>query len=125
MLNHIVLMGRLTKDPEKRMTQGGTSVTRFTIAVDRDFEKDKVDFIDCTAWRNTADFVAKYFAKGRMIVVSGRLTIQEWTDKNNNRRKNPEIVADAVYFGDSKAKDAAVKATDFSEMEDDDPGLPF
>ena len=107
MLNHIVLMGRLTRDPELRHTGNGTAVASFTLAVDRDFQsKDAqekaVDFIDIVAWRNTAEFVSKYFTKGRMAVVSGRLQIRSWTDKEGNKRRSAEVVADNVYFGDSR-----------------------
>ena len=107
MLNHITIMGRLTRDPELRRTNSGTPVASFTVAVDRDFSgKDggekETDFIDCVAWRGTAEFVDKYFKKGRMIVVSGRLQIRGWTDKEGNKRRSAEIVADNVYFGDSK-----------------------
>ena len=107
MLNRIIIMGRLTKDPELRTTQSGTSVTSFTLAVDRDFkDKDSVekstDFIDVVAWRGTAEFVCKYFAKGRMAVAEGRLQIREWKDKDGNNRRTAEIQADRVYFGDSK-----------------------
>ena len=111
MLNRIILMGRLTRDPELRQTQSGASVANFSLAVDRDF-KDKqtgektTDFIDIVAWRNTAEFVSKYFTKGRMAVVSGRLQIRNWTDKEGNKRRSAEVVADNVYFGDSK-RDAA------------------
>ena len=107
MLNRIVLMGRLTRDPELRHTQTGTPVASFTLAVDRDF-KDKmtgergVDFIDIVAWRLTAEFVSRYFAKGRMAVVEGRLQIRDWTDKEGNKRRSAEVIADNVYFGDSK-----------------------
>ena len=107
MLNHIVIMGRLTRDPELRRTGSGIAVASFTVAVDRDFggrdggEKE-TDFIDCVAWRQTGEFVSKYFTKGRMIVVSGRLQIRSWTDKDGNKRRTAEIVADNVYFGDSK-----------------------
>lgn len=107
MLNHIVLMGRLTRDPELRRTGSGVAVASFSIAVDRDFGKTETgeketDFIDIVAWRQTAEFVSKYFAKGRMAVVSGRLQIRSWTDKEGNRRRNAEVIADNVYFGDSK-----------------------
>lgn len=112
MLNHIVLMGRLTHDPELRRTGSGIAVASFSLAVDRDFgssanngEKE-TDFIDIVAWRNTAEFVSKYFTKGRMAVVSGRLQIRNWTDKEGNKRRSAEVVADNVYFGDSK-RDAA------------------
>ena len=110
MLNHIVLMGRLTRDPELRRTGSGTAVASFTIAVDRDFSgKDstekETDFIDCVAWRQTGEFVSKYFSKGRMAVVSGRLQIRGWTDKEGNKRRTAEVVADNVYFGDSKKEE--------------------
>ena len=107
MLNHIVIMGRLTRDPELRRTGSGIAVASFTVAVDRDFggrdggEKE-TDFIDCVAWRNTGEFVSKYFTKGSMIVVSGRLQIRSWTDKDGNKRRTAEVVADNVYFGESK-----------------------
>ena len=110
MLNHIVIMGRLTKDPELRRTDSGIAVTSFTVAVDRDRAPEgqdkETDFIDCVAWRGTAEFVEKYFSKGRMIVVSGRLQLRPWTDKEGNKRKATEIVADNVYFGDSKKDDS-------------------
>ena len=139
MLNHIVIMGRLTRDPELRRTGSGIAVASFTMAVDRDFSgKDggekEVDFIDCTAWRQTGEFVSKYFGKGRMAVVSGRLQIRKWTDKDGNNRRTAEIVADNVYFGDSKkdssgdatvATPAAAPASDFAMLEDDDASLPF
>ena len=107
MLNHIVLMGRLVRDPELRRTQAGVSVTTFRIAVDRDFGnretgEREADFIDVVAWRQTGEFVSKYFAKGRMAVVSGRLQMRNWTDNQGNKRTNAEVVADNVYFGDSK-----------------------
>lgn len=109
MLNHIVLMGRLTRDPELRRTGSGIPVTTFTLAVDRDFggnretgEKE-TDFIDIVTWRNTAEFVSKYFAKGRMAVVSGRLQIRNWNDKDGNKRKTAEVVADNCYFGSTKS----------------------
>ena len=107
MLNHIVIMGRLARDPELRHTQSGTAVTSFTLAVDRDF-KDKntgerqTDWIDVVAWRGTGEFVSRYFTKGRMAVVEGRLQIRDWTDKEGNKRRSAEVVADNVYFGDSK-----------------------
>ena len=107
MLNHITIMGRLTRDPELRRTGSGVAVASFTVAVDRDFSpKDggekETDFIDCVAWRQTGEFVSKYFTKGRMIVVSGRLQIRSWTDKDGNKRRTAEVVADNCYFGDSK-----------------------
>ena len=111
MLNKIILMGRLTKDPELRKTNSGTSVATFTIAVDRDFKgqngEKETDFIDIVAWRNTAEFVSNYFAKGRVAVVEGRLQLRSWTDQNGNKRKNAEVIADNVYFGDSKNSGAA------------------
>ena len=107
MLNHITIMGRLTRDPELRRTGSGIAVASFTVAVDRDFGKNEngekeTDFIDCVAWRQTGEFVSKYFTKGRMIVVSGRLQIRSWTDKDGNKRRTAEVVADNCYFGDSK-----------------------
>ena len=107
MLNHITIMGRLTRDPELRRTGSGTAVASFSVAVDRDFGKNEngekeTDFIDCVAWRNTAEFISKYASKGRMVVVSGRLQIRSWTDKDGNKRRTAEVVADNVYFGDSR-----------------------
>ena len=150
MLNHIIVMGRLTRDPELRRTGSGIAVASFTIAVDRDFSpKDggerETDFIDCVAWRQTGEFVSKYFQKGRMAVVSGRLQIRSWTDKDGNKRRTAEVVADNVYFGDSKRDDQGVSnnvygaapasfggysapatpASDFAMLEDDDAQLPF
>ena len=110
MLNHITIMGRLTRDPELRRTGSGVAVASFTVAVDRDFggrdggEKE-TDFIDCVAWRQTGEFVSKYFTKGRMIVVSGRLQIRRWTAKDGNKRRTAEVVAANCYFGDSKRDD--------------------
>ena len=148
MLNHIVLMGRLTRDPELRRTQSGVAVASFSLAVDRDFQsrdsgEKQTDFIDIVAWRNTAEFVSKYFTKGRMAVVSGRLQIRDWTDREGGKRRSAEVVADNVYFGDSKKDgtapsqggssyerqsygnyDAPAISTDFSEAEDDGE-LPF
>lgn len=110
MLNKIFIMGRLTRDPELRRTQNGIAVTSFTLAVDRDFKnadgtKD-TDFIDVVAWRNTAEFVSKYFSKGRMIVVSGSLQSRKWQDRNGQNRISWEVIADNVYFGDSKRDSA-------------------
>ena len=107
MLNHIVIMGRLTRDPELRRTGSGIAVASFSVAVDRDFgNRDggerETDFIDCVAWRQTGEFVSKYFTKGSMIVVSGRLQIRNWNDKEGNKRRSAEVVADNVYFGESK-----------------------
>ena len=134
MLNHIVLMGRLTRDPDLRHTGNGTAVAAFTLAVDHDYKSSDtgergVDFIDIVAWRNTAEFVSKYFAKGRMAVVSGRLQIRNWTDKEGNKRRSTEVVADNIYFGDSRKSDggqapADVAADAFMDL-DDESGLPF
>ena len=154
MLNHITLMGRLTRDPELRRTGSGVAVASFSIAVDRDFGgrdggEKKTDFIDCVAWRQTGEFISKYFTKGRMIVVSGRLQIRSWTDKEGGKRRTAEVVADNVYFGESKrstdggaaygnsysapaapsyggySAPAAAPASDFAMLEDDDAQLPF
>lgn len=116
MLNNIVIMGRLTKDPELRHTNSGVPVASFTLAVDRDFSnkesgEKEVDFIDVVAWRNTAEFVSKYFAKGRMAVASGRLQIRSWTDKDGNKRRNAEVQAENVYFADSKKEDTGFAQT--------------
>ena len=149
MLNHIVIMGRLTRDPELRRTGAGVAVTSFTVAVDRDFGgrengERETDFIDCVAWRQTGEFVSKYFTKGRMAVVSGRLQIRNWTDKEGNKRRSAEVVADNVYFGDSRREGdgnafgaapaapsfggysaPAAPASDFAMLDDDDAQLPF
>lgn len=133
MLNRITLMGRLTRDPELRHTQSGNSVASFTLACDRDYAaqgaEKETDFIDVVAWRNTADFVSKYFSKGRMAVVSGRLQIRNWEDKDGNKRKTAEIVAESVYFGDSKrdgqnASAAAPASAEFTQLPDTTP-VPF
>lgn len=148
MLNHITIMGRLTRDPELRRTGSGIAVTSFTLAVDRDYKaKDaekEVDFIDCVAWRNTGEFVGKYFTKGRMAVVSGKLQIRGWTDKEGNKRRTAEVLAENVYFADSKNESAdnssqtnsfvppaypapnyAPPAGDFAPLDDEDAQLPF
>ena len=157
MLNHIVLMGRLTRDPELRRTGSGIAVASFTLAVDRDFTAQgaerETDFVDIVAWRNTAEFVSKYFTKGRMAVVSGRLQIRNWTDKEGNKRRSAEVVADNVYFGDSRRDSdgssggnyannsyggnnggysapaggyaAPVGGSGFSEIDEEDGDLPF
>ncbi len=152
MLNHIVLMGRLTRDPELRYTQSQVPVATFRIAVDRDFggrdgAEKQTDFIDVVAWRSTGEFVSKYFTKGSMAVVSGRLQLRDWTDREGNKRTSAEVVADNVYFGDSKRRDdgataagnftrsahadsvkrfdAAPAAGAFSELSDTDGELPF
>lgn len=102
MLNEVILMGRLTRDPELRYTQSQTPVASFTLACDRDTKDKQVDFIDCSAWRHTAEFVSKHMTKGTLVVVSGRLQIREWTDKNGNKRTAPEISVNNIYFGESK-----------------------
>jgi len=132
-LNKIILMGRLTRDPELRTTQSGVSVTSFTIAVDRDFKEGgekQTDFINIVAWRNTAEFVGKYLAKGRMAIVEGRLQMRQW-EKDGSKRVSAEVVADNVYFGDSKREEGSsyspppkAAETDFSEIGPDDD-LPF
>ena len=142
MLNHITIMGRLTRDPELRRTGSGIAVASFTVAVDRDFAdkqsgEKETDFIACVAWRQTGEFVSKYFTKGRMIVVDGRLQIRGWTDKDGNKRRTAEVVADNVYFCDSKndsgnqnsgyggsAKAENAQNT-FAPIEDEDAKFPF
>ena len=140
MLNTITLMGRLTHDPELRYTQSQTPVASFTLAVDRDYtpkgEEKQTDFIDIVAWRQTGEFVSKYFAKGKMAVVKGRLQIREWTDKEGGKRRSAEIVADNVYFGDSKKSESDSSTSSapsystpptpgFTELPEDDGVLPF
>ena len=151
MLNRIIIMGRLTRDPELRRTGSGTPVTSFSLAVDRDFKSQdgqrETDFIDVVAWRSTAEFVSRYFTKGRMAVVEGRLQIRDWTDNNGNKRRSAEVVAENVYFGDSKRDGApggdygapppygapAGRSTsvspelhsDFAEIGEEDGELPF
>ena len=154
MLNKIILMGRLTRDPELRRTGSGTAVTSFSLAVDRDFKSQsgekETDFIDVVAWRSTAEFVSKYFTKGRMAVVEGRLQIRDWTDRDGGKRRSAEVVADNVYFGDSKRDSAgdygappaygapasygapaagrgapAGGSSDFAEIGEEDGELPF
>jgi single-strand DNA-binding protein len=124
MLNKIVLMGRLTRDPELRSTGNNVSVCSFSIACDRDYKGEngerETDFIDIVAWRATAEFVSKYFTKGRMAVVEGRLQIRDWTDKDSNKRRSAEVVADNVYFGDSKPENKA----DSTSTGNDDFQLP-
>lgn len=138
MLNKIILMGRLTRDPDLRHIGSGTAVAAFTLAVDRDFKtqsgEKETDFIDIVAWRATAEFVSKYFSKGRMAVVEGRLQLRDWTNKQGNKRRSAEVVADNVYFGDSK-KDVSNSGTsapapvdahsDFTEVNAEDGELPF
>jgi single-strand DNA-binding protein len=153
MLNRIIIMGRLTRDPELRRTANGTAVTSFSVAVDRDFKGQngdkETDFIDVVAWRNTAEFVCQYFSKGRMAVVEGRLQMRDWKDQNGNNRRVAEVVADNVYFGDSKRDGAAPMGgsvapagnyapaggynrapaggmpSTFAEIEEEDGELPF
>lgn len=125
MLNRIVIMGRLTRAPELRYTQQNTPVASFTLAVDRDFGDKQTDFIDCVAWRNTAEFVQKYFDKGSMAVVSGRLQLRDWQDNNGNKRRSAEVVADSVYFGESKRQRDASPDVRFEEIGEEDGDLPF
>ena len=158
MLNHIVIMGRLTRDPELRRTGSGVAVASFTIAVDRDIAdkqsgEKKTDFIDCVAWRQTGEFISKYFTKGRMIVVDGRLEMRDWTDKEGNKRISAEVIVENAYFGDSRREGdsgasfggntyggnsystpapsfggytaPAAPASDFAMLEDEDAQLPF
>lgn len=140
MLNSITLMGRLVADPELRRTGSGIAVASMTIAVDRDYSgKDsgekETDFIDIVAWRQTAEFASKYFAKGRMMAVHGRLQIRTWTDKDGNKRKSAEVLADSVYFADSKKESdsagtryqstAPAQPANFETLDYDDGQLPF
>ncbi len=132
MLNHITVMGRFTRPPELKKTQSGVSVCSFSIACDRDFtsgEEKKTDFFNCTAWRGTAEFISKYFDKGSMIIISGRLNINSYDDKDGNKRSSAEIVCDNVYFGESKKASSEVKEAapvHFEEARpEDEEGLPF
>ena len=146
MLNHITIMGRLTRDPELRRTGNGTAVASFRVAVERDFApKDggekKADFIDCVAWRQTGEFVSKYFTKGRMIVVEGRLEMRDWTDKEGNKRTTAEINVANAYFADSKKEESnggsyggynaptytadPAPSSDYALLDDNDTQLPF
>lgn len=136
MLNKIFIMGRLTRDPELRRTQSGIAVTSFTLAVDRDFKSQRgekeTDFIDVVAWRTTAEFVAKHFSKGRMAVVEGRLQLRDWTDKDGNKRRNAEVLANNIYFGDAKkGADSGAKryaGGQFVEVDEDfdaDDDMPY
>lgn len=136
MLNKIIVMGRLTRDVELRYTQSEKPVASFTLAVERDYSgsrEKQTDFIDCVAWNGTAKFVDKYFGKGSMVIVSGRLQIREWTDKDGNKRRTAEIVAESVYFGDSKkasredsaAPQAHAESKQGFEEFQDDSDLPF
>lgn len=139
MLNVISICGRMVRDPELRHTQSGKSVCSFTLAVDRDFKNNgekEVDFLDCVAWGNTADFVSRYAEKGRMLMVTGRLQIREWTDKEGNKRRNAEIIASNAYFGDSRKEitpqeqdrnfdQLADTVNGFAEVDPADGELPF
>ena len=134
MLNSITLMGRMTKDPELRRTESGLAVTSFSLACERDYAPQggerEIDFIDVVCWRNAAEFVEKYFSKGMMAVVTGRLQIRVWTDKDGNKRRSAEILADHVYFGEGKkdrgeSTHGSESNQDFSELNDDGPTLPF
>lgn len=147
MLNLIVIMGRLTRDPELRKTASGTAVANFSVAVDRDFPSQdgsrETDFIDCVAWKHTAEFIGKYFSKGKQIAVKGRLQIRSWEDKDGNKRRTAEIVVDTAYFAGAKSDSASegkmaysnagygVPAAidpgpeDYPLLTDDDPGLPY
>lgn len=134
MLNTISIMGRLTRDPELRYTSAGTPITSFTLAVDRDYSgadgEKKTDFIDCVAFKGTAEFVSQYFAKGTMAVVNGRLQFRDWQDRDGNKRRNAEILVENIYFGERKQQGAVdVAAEDytegFEELDEDDGELPF
>ena len=135
MLNHITLMGRLTRDPELRYTQSGTPVATFTLAVERDFAPQGgervTDFIDIVAWRQTGEFASKRFSKGDMAAVSGRLQLREWQDKEGNKRRSAEVIADSIYFGSSKSKTSENSGAErdghsaFSEIDNGDGDLPF
>ena len=125
MLNHITIMGRLTRDPELRHTQSGVPVASFTLAVDRDYKdqngQKETDFIDCVAWRGTGEFASKYLSKGRMAVVEGRLQLRDWTDRDGNKRRSAEVVAEHVYFADSRRENEH----QFEDLDEDDEELPF
>lgn len=136
MLNHIVLMGRLTRGPELRRTQSGIAVASFTLAVDQDYKSQNgergVDFINVVAWRGTAEFAEKYFEKGQMAVVSGRLSTRNYEDKNGNKRTAYEVVASNIYFGSSKQGtdsggrfSAPSGDSEFSMLDGDDSDVPF
>ena len=141
MLNKIIIMGRLTRDPELRRTGSGTAVTSFSLACDRDFKSQsgdkETDFIEVVAWKNTAEFVSKYFSKGRMALVDGRLQIRDWTDKAGNKRTTAEVVAENVYFADSKRSESNDNqkenfnalsgrvSDDFVPISEEDGEIPF
>ena len=141
MLNKIIIMGRLTRDPELRRTGSGTAVTSFSLACDRDFKSQsgekETDFIDVVAWKNTAEFVSKYFSKGRMAVVDGRLQIRDWTDKDGGKRRSAEVIAENVYFADYKRSESNENqkenfnalsgrlSDDFVPISEEDGEIPF
>ena len=134
MLNKVTIMGRFTKEPDIRYTQSGTPVASFTLAVDRDFSKDKeADFINCSAWQKTAEFIQKYFHKGNMAIVAGRLQVRNYEDKEGNKRQSTEVVAENVYFGESKRDNITAAVADsgfkpangFVPVEMDDGDIPF
>lgn len=133
MLNHITIMGRMTRDPELRYTNAGTAVASFALAVDRDFKgqngQKETDFIECVAWRGTGEFAAKHFFKGKMAVVDGRLQIRDWTDKQGNKRKSAEVVVSNIYFGDSRREEERHEddfpEPEFEEMDEEEGDLPF
>lgn len=126
MLNKIIVMGRLTRDPELRYTQNQTPVASFTLAVDRDLGEKQTDFLDCVAWKKTAELVNNYFRKGGMAVVAGRLQSRQWQDKDGNKRTNWEIVVDNVYFGESRQREEGrQQKPSFEELEGEGDDLPF
>ena len=128
MLNNIIFQGRLTRDPELKITDSGISITRFTVAVDRDYrngDEKQTDFIDCVAFRGTADFIHRYFTKGRMIIVNGQLYSRKWQDRNGANRVSWEVTAQNVYFGDSKTQTNPAPAEPQLTAADDDEELPF
>ena len=132
MLNHITIMGRMTRDPELRYTQSQTPVASFTLAVDRDVQGNdggrQTDFIDCVAWRQTAEFISKHFFKGSMAIVSGRLQTRDWKDKEGAKRRVVEVILENIHFGESKRQSASPggsQLSPFSELENDDGELPF
>lgn len=148
MLNHIVIMGRMTRDPELRYTSSQTPVASFSLAVDRDYTsrdggEKQTDFIDCVAWRSTAEFVSKYFSKGSLCVVSGRLQIRDWQDKEGGKRRSAEVIVDNIYFGESKRREGEASSSastfnydtvtqtpvynndEFTPVSMDDGDLPF
>ena len=134
MLNNITIMGRMTRDPELRYTNSQKPVASFTLAVDRDYDRDTTDFIDCVAWNKTAEFVSKYFRKGSLAIASGRLQLRDWTDRDGNKRRNAEVLAEHVYFGEAKKPVTTYGETSYppannggySELSDADDGiLPF